>query len=139
MFANIDLWVFSVLCDCSESSTFKVLRKVAHFSNFIKTEFDIFERPRSRIVSTFCNFFLIQTILLSFTYYYFNLSLLLEKINIIERKRVHCHYTCDKQVLWESAGAFFPRDNSLVSDRKSHSLNLWPCKSQLLALGIEVN
>ena len=21
------------------------------------------------------------------------------------------HYTCDKQVLWESAGAFFPRDN----------------------------
>ena len=21
-------------------------------------------------------------------------------------------YTCDKQVLWESAGAFFPRDNS---------------------------
>ena len=50
-----------------------------------------------------------------------------------------CYYTCDKQVLWESAGAFFPRDNSLVSDRKSHSLNLWPCKSQLLALGIEVN
>ena len=39
----------------------------------------------------------------------------------------------------EIAGAFFPRDNSLVSDRKSHSLNLWPCKSQLLALGIEVN
>ena len=24
-------------------------------------------------------------------------------------------YTCDKQVLWESAGAFFPRDNSLIS------------------------
>ena len=41
-------------------------------------------------------------------------------------------YTCDKQVLWESAGAFFPRDNSLVSDRKSHSLNLWPW--QLLAV-----
>ena len=31
------------------------------------------------------------------------------------------NYTCDKQVLWESAGAFFPRDNSLVSVRKSHS------------------
>ena len=31
------------------------------------------------------------------------------------------YYTCDKQVLWESAGAFFPRDNSLVSDRKSHN------------------
>ena len=30
-------------------------------------------------------------------------------------------YTCDKQVLWESAGPFFPRDNSLVSARKSHS------------------
>ena len=30
-------------------------------------------------------------------------------------------YTCDKQVLWESSGAFFPRDNSLVSSRKSHS------------------
>ena len=30
-------------------------------------------------------------------------------------------YTCDKQVLWESAGAFFPRDNSLVSARKSHN------------------
>ena len=29
-------------------------------------------------------------------------------------------YTCDKQVLWESAGAFFPRDNSLVSACKSH-------------------
>ena len=29
-------------------------------------------------------------------------------------------YTCDKQVLWESA-IFFPRDNSLVSDRKSHN------------------
>ena len=42
-------------------------------------------------------------------------------------------YTCDEQVLWESAGAFFPRDNSLVSDRKSHSLNLWPW--QLLAVG----
>ena len=31
------------------------------------------------------------------------------------------YYTCDKQVLWECAGAFFPRDNSLVSARKSHS------------------
>ena len=39
----------------------------------------------------------------------------------------------DKQVLWESTGAFFPRDNSLVSDRKSHSLNLWPW--QLLTVG----
>ena len=29
-------------------------------------------------------------------------------------------YTCDKQVLWESA-SFFPRDNSLISDRKSHN------------------
>ena len=28
---------------------------------------------------------------------------------------------------------FFPRDNFLVSDRKSHSLNLWPW--QLLAVG----
>ena len=28
---------------------------------------------------------------------------------------------CDKQVLWESAGAFLPRDNSLVSACKSHS------------------
>ena len=52
---------------------------------------------------------------------------------------ISIHYTCDKQVLWESAGAFFPLDNSLVSERKSHSLNLWPCKSQLLALGIGVN
>ena len=25
---------------------------------------------------------------------------------------VHLYYTCDKQVLWESAGAFFPCDNS---------------------------
>ena len=32
-----------------------------------------------------------------------------------------CFYTYDKQVIWESAGAFFPRDNSLVSARKSHS------------------
>ena len=31
------------------------------------------------------------------------------------------NYTYDKQVLWESAGAFFPRDNSLVSAHKSHS------------------
>ena len=31
------------------------------------------------------------------------------------------YYTCDKQVLWENAGTFFPRDNSLVSARKSHS------------------
>ena len=30
------------------------------------------------------------------------------------------HYTCDKQVLWESAGAFFPRDNSLISRGNSH-------------------
>ena len=30
------------------------------------------------------------------------------------------YYTCDKQVLWESAGAFFPRDNSLISRGKSH-------------------
>ena len=29
-------------------------------------------------------------------------------------------YTCNKQVLWESAGAFFPRDNSLISRGKSH-------------------
>ena len=29
-------------------------------------------------------------------------------------------YTCDKQVLWESAGAFFPRDNSLISRSNSH-------------------
>ena len=29
-------------------------------------------------------------------------------------------YTCDKQVLWESAGAFFPRDNSLISRGNSH-------------------
>ena len=36
-------------------------------------------------------------------------------------KQAHANYTCDKQVLWESAGAFFPRDNSLVSVRKSHS------------------
>ena len=32
-----------------------------------------------------------------------------------------CNYTYDKQVLWERAGAFFPRDNSLVSAGKSHS------------------
>ena len=30
-------------------------------------------------------------------------------------------YTCDKQVLWESAGAFFFRATTLVSDRKSHN------------------
>ena len=30
------------------------------------------------------------------------------------------NYTCDKQVLWESAGAFFPRDNSLISRGNSH-------------------
>ena len=30
-------------------------------------------------------------------------------------------YTCDKQVFWESAGAFFPHDNSLVSPRNSDS------------------
>ena len=35
--------------------------------------------------------------------------------------KIYSNYTCDKQVLWESAGAFFPRDNSLVSDRKSHN------------------
>ena len=29
-------------------------------------------------------------------------------------------YTCDKQVLLEGA-SFFPRDNSLISDRKSHN------------------
>ena len=29
-------------------------------------------------------------------------------------------YTCDKQVLWESAGAFFPRDSSLISRGNSH-------------------
>ena len=28
-------------------------------------------------------------------------------------------------MLWESAGAFFPRDNSLVSDRKSHNLDFF--------------
>ena len=51
----------------------------------------------------------------------------------VHEESFELHYTCDKQVLWESAGAFFPRDNSLVSDRKSHSLNLWPW--QLLAVG----
>ena len=30
------------------------------------------------------------------------------------------NYTCDKQVLWESAGVFFPRDNSLISRGNSH-------------------
>ena len=40
-------------------------------------------------------------------------------------RRVSLHeaptnYTCDKQVLWESAGAFFPRDNSLISRGNSH-------------------
>ena len=43
----------------------------------------------------------------------------LQKLN-----QVIYFYTCDKQVLWESAGAFFPRDNSLVSARKSHSLGV---------------
>ena len=33
----------------------------------------------------------------------------------------------------------FFRATTLVSARRSHSLNLWPCKSQLLAFGIEVN
>ena len=31
------------------------------------------------------------------------------------------NYTCDKQVLWERANFFFPGDNSLISDRKSHN------------------
>ena len=31
-------------------------------------------------------------------------------------------YTCDKQVLWESAGAFFPRDNSFhAASRTFHA------------------
>ena len=34
--------------------------------------------------------------------------------------RTPSYYTCDKQVLWESAGAFFPRDNSLISRGNSH-------------------
>ena len=34
--------------------------------------------------------------------------------------RLVIFYTCDKQVFWESAGAFFPRDNSLISRSKSH-------------------
>ena len=36
----------------------------------------------------------------------------------LQNKKVH--YTCDKQVLWESAGAFFSA-RQLVSSRKSHS------------------
>ena len=36
-------------------------------------------------------------------------------------------YTCDKQVLWEGAGAFFPGDNSLVSALKSHSSGVRFC------------
>ena len=40
--------------------------------------------------------------------------------DVIQMKRANVH-TCDKQVLWESAGAFFPGDNSLVSRGKSHS------------------
>ena len=34
-----------------------------------------------------------------------------------------CFYTddtCDKQVLWESAGAFFPRDNSHSTRQVAH-------------------
>ena len=42
-----------------------------------------------------------------------------------------CHfYTCDKQVLWESAGAFFPRDNSHFEKRNKTS----DCNSRALLL-----
>ena len=34
---------------------------------------------------------------------------------------IYIHYTCDEQVLRESAGAFFRTTNSLVSARRSHS------------------
>ena len=47
---------------------------------------------------------------------------LFERINLIWNlnKRSQYYYTCDKQVLWQSAGAFFPRDNSLISRGNSH-------------------
>ena len=38
----------------------------------------------------------------------------------LNHSTVLVYYTCDKQVLWESAGAFFPRDNSLISRGNSH-------------------
>ena len=34
-------------------------------------------------------------------------------------------YTCDKQVLWESAGAFFPRDNSQFTRQIAHFTRSW--------------
>ena len=41
----------------------------------------------------------------------------METLDVVE----YNFYTCDKQVLWESANFFFPGDNSLISDRKSHN------------------
>ena len=35
------------------------------------------------------------------------------------------HYTCDKQVLWESAGAFFPRDNSRFTRQVAQFTRSW--------------
>ena len=34
-------------------------------------------------------------------------------------------YTCDKQVLWESAGAFFPRDNSDFTRQLARFTRSW--------------
>ena len=34
-------------------------------------------------------------------------------------------YTCDKQVLWESAGTFFPRDNSHYTRQVAHFTRSW--------------
>ena len=43
------------------------------------------------------------------------------------------HYTCDKQVLWESAGAFFPRDNSLArfTRQVAHFTRSWSSDKML--------
>ena len=35
------------------------------------------------------------------------------------------YYTCDKQVLWDSAGAFFPRDNSRFSPQVAKFSRSW--------------
>ena len=41
-------------------------------------------------------------------------------LGVCEYSWLRYNYTCDKQVLCESAGAFFPRDNFLISRGKSH-------------------
>ena len=35
------------------------------------------------------------------------------------------YYTCDKQVLWERSGAFFPRDNSRFSRQVTQMRRSW--------------